>query len=318
MEYKRKAKAKRREIHDHRDSLRVIAKEAGWQEVGAAMQSTRWQLPEAKMGKSIPHTYAQEYDIKRFMRWIATRLSVQYAIKSEIQCYYDASTHRILVAANDSFDMGTLEQHVHTVPLVHFFENVLKVPFPIGFAKTKKEKLNRQKRHGEQLGVLSQIALTNTQENWTQVRFEVVPYDNTELHAEQRILRYLRGQAEVGERAKQLLMADAVAVYKEYGLVMLRPELLGGIKRPCLACTHACFTPYDRVKVNSGLFWDTISATGSLEQVALAELVNAIKIQYKVNRTLAGDQEEGILETEEIDSESEDEDDFCFRLLRKL
>lgn len=287
--------------------LEKKAEEAGWTRLGHVRQDTRW-LPKTGANVSKPHVYEEEYDIKRFMRWIASYLSAKYNIGSEVQCYYDIRTRRILVAANKDSDISTLASQISTRLLRLFLLEVAFEPFPIGSGKTVKELTKRQIRHGKKLSRLSDMAMISKGIDLSKVRLCVVPRisDVDSLHAEQRILHYLRGEAEDES-------------------LMLQPQLLGGIKRPCFVCAHACFAPGDRANVHPGLLWDTKSATCKLEQSAIEDIVGAMQDEPKVYRTWAskaGAKRAGAkrvgAETEEIDSESEDEADFYPRLLGKL
>ena len=291
------------------------AEEAGWKRLGHVVQDTRW-LPPTGANVSKPHVYEKEYDIKRFMRWIASYLSAKYSIGSEVQCYYEASTRRILVAANKDSDIRTLESQVNKRLLRLFLLDVALEPFPIGSGKAAKELKKRQIRHGEELSRLSDMAIKGKGIDLSKVRLCVVPCipGVDSLHAEQRILHCLRGEAE-GGRMKDMVDKDVLAVDDRSGGLMLRPRLLGGIKRPCFVCAHACFTPGDRVNVHPGLLWDTKSATCKLEQSSVEDIVGAMQGQPTVYRTQT---HKAGVETEEVDSESGDENNFYPRLLEEL
>lgn len=282
--------------------LEKKAEEARWTRLGSVRQDTRW-LPPTGANVSKPHVYEEEYDIKRFMRWIASYLSAKYNIGSEVQCYYEASARKILVSANKSSDISTLASYVNGRLLSLFLIDVAFEPSPIGSGKTVKELTKRQIRHGEELSRLCDTSFKIKGVNLSKVRLWVVPRisDVGSLHAEQRILHYLRGKAEDES-------------------LMLQPQLLGGIKRPCFVCAHACFAPGDRANVHPGLLWDTKSATRKLEQSAVEDIVGAMQDEPKVYRTWASEAgaKRAGAGTEEIDSESEDEADFYPRLLGKL
>ena len=278
-------------------SLGKKAEEAKWTRLGNVQQNTRW-LPPTGAKVSKPHVYAEEYDLKRLMRWIASYLSARYNIGSEVQCYYDISKRRIVVAANDNSDIEKLKSMVDNMSLADVFNNALIQQIPIGLYATT-PRASQGRRHWGELKKLANIAQKSMGErDWSKVSFYVVPRirGGRSSHAEQRILRCLRGEAENGS-------------------LMLRPELLGGIKRPCFACAHACFTSDDRKNVHPGLFWDTMSATDMLEQSANEDIAEAMQGQPEVYRTLISRTGK---ETEEIDSESEDEEDFYSRVLGKL
>lgn len=278
-------------------SLGKKAKEAGWKKQGNVQQDTRW-LPPTRANVSKPHVYEEEYDIKRFMRWIASYLSAKYDIGSEVQCYYDISTRRIVVAANDNSDIKKLQSTVNNMSLADVFNYDIIRQIPRGLYGTT-PKASQGRRHWEELRKLADSAKKRMRErDLPKVSLYVVPCicGVRSLHAEQRILHYLRGVAEDES-------------------LMLQPQLLGGIKRPCFVCAHACFAPDDRANVHPGLLWDTKSATGMLEQSVVEDIVGAMQGQPTVYKTQPREAGE---ETEEIDSESEGEADFYPRLLGKL
>lgn len=288
MDYKAKSE---------KHSLGQKAEEAGWKQQGCVRQDMRW-LPSTGANVSKPHVYEEEYDIKRFMRWIASYLSAKYNIGSEVQCYYDIRTSRIVVAANDNSDITKLQLKVNNKPLAEVFNNDLIQQIPMGlYAITPKALQGR--RHWEELNKLADSAKKRKGErDLSKVFFYVVPCIRgvRSLHAEQRILHYLREEAEDES-------------------LMLQPQLLGGIKRPCFVCAHACFAPGDRANVHPGLLWDTMSATGMLEQSAIEDIAETMQGNPEVYRTLMRRTRK---ETEDVGSESEDEEDFYSRVLGKL
>lgn len=297
-------------------SLGEVAEKAGWIQVGYVAQNTRYQLPDNEMRESAHHMYAEECDSKRFMRWIATYLSANYNISSEVQCYHEQTTCRILVAANENSDLKILESGLHRMRLVDFFKKVSKEPVAIKSSRTSETLKARQLRQGKELKRLADMAGKSKNVTWSSYSFFVVPPIRgvSSLHAEQRILHYLREEA-IGWRKDDLLDEDegAMTVDERSGKLMLRPELLGGIKRPCFICAHACFTPYDRNKVHPGLLWDTKCAGGILDDDAYEDTKEAIKKHRAVykSRTECG-------EAEDVDSESESEEEFYPRILRRL
>lgn len=216
-----------------------------------------------------------------------------------MQCYHEKSTCKILVAANENSDIMKLKSMVHEMPLIRFFQEVSEEQNPFKLGVTKDPLGDRQIRHWQELNKLSDMANQSEEVTWSEYSFFVVPCISgvRSLHAEQRILHYLRGEAE----DKSL---------------MLQPQFLGGgIKRPCFACAHACFAPGDRANVHPGLLWDRQSATCKLEQSAVKDIVGAMKDQpivYRTQTRMIG------VATEYVDSESEDEEEFYPRLLGKL
>lgn len=148
--------------------LRNKAEEAGWKRLGHAQQNTRW-LPPTGAIVSKPHVYEEEYDIKRFMRWIATQLSAKYNIKSEVQCYYEISERRIVVAANENVDIMKLRKEVNGKSLAYFFENVLNAPIPGNYCG--KAYAWRGQRHTDELQKLFGIANESTEVDWSEVFF---------------------------------------------------------------------------------------------------------------------------------------------------
>ena len=297
MDYKIEREERNKAIRKFKGHLGKAASKAGWEKLGSVAQNTRW-LPPTRAKVSEPHVYAEEDDLKRLMRWIASYLSARYNIGSEVQCYYDISTRRIVVAANDNSDIEKLKSMVGNMSLAAVFNDVSIQQIPIGLYATT-PKASQGQRHWEELKKLANIAKKSMGERGlSKVSFYVVPCIRgvRSLHAEQRILCCLRGEAENGS-------------------LMLRPELLGGIKRPCFACAHACFTSDDRKNVHSGLFWDTMSATDMLEQSANEDIAEAMQGQPEVYRTLISRTRK---ETEDVGSESEDEDNFYSRVLGKL
>lgn len=294
-----------------RGHINAIAKAMGWNEHGnpSAPVSHRWESPNSVVSQS--HEFPEEHDIHRFLRWIATRLSKYYGINSEIQCYYDTSSGRILVAANSSEDLKQLRV-INNMTLRSFFEQSSQYSSPgtlpqgTGAMAAQKRRINRHMGH---VKGISQFGLKKNDNRLEQIKFMVLSnlFLKENVHAEQRILDYFRKRAEGGQGAgadelKKMDKAGAIAVKRDNGKIFLRPELLGGIKRPCLACAIACFTPDDLNKIHAGLLWPSKSAIECMVQEEFNKLLEEIISKRTTYKTAAGNGS-----TESYDSDSEDE-----------
>lgn len=297
-----------------RGHINAIAEAVGWTELGnpSAPVSHRWESPNDVVSQS--HEFPEEHDIHRFLRWIATRLSKYYGINSEIQCYYDTSSGRILVAANSSGDLRQLRV-INNMTLRSFFEQSSQYSSPgtlprgTGAMAAQKKRIIR---HMSQMQGISQFALEQGDDRLNQIKFMVIPnhLHKTNVHAEQRILDYFRERAEGGQEAgtdganelEEMKKAGAIAVNEHNGKIYLRSELLGGIKRPCLACAIACFTPDDLKTIHTGMLWPSKSAIECMEPEEFVKLLQEITFKHMSYKTAAGNGS-----TERYDSDSEDE-----------
>lgn len=272
------------------DFLPIAVEAAGWQKLGGANQNTRYQAPTHI--KSEPHAFPEEYDIHRFLRWLSTWLKYRYEVESEIQCYYDTSTRRILVAANKNSDIHKLSAKLcrdtrKTMKLHELFKSISvrmeTLAKKINVKNNADAKKERVMRHLQHMAVLSQ---GDNSDRDGDITLFVIPAKDygCDLHAEQRILHYLRKEAQPkGEETDgavnklgQMVTAGAIAIDGK-NRIKLRPELLGGIKRPCLACAFACFTREDFECVHPGLLWLTKAATQHLPPDVVVELLERIR-----------------------------------------
>lgn len=240
--------------------------------------------------------YSEGEDIHRFLRWFATSLAARYGIQCEIQCYYDTSNGCIVISANQVSEIAKLAQHT---------------PMPYG-SLTK-----RQRRHLQHLSNLyflnDQLNTEDAQDPLDQLNTEDAqgPLDQLQLlvvgdptvrdcHAEQRILNYFEN---MGDDLRQRLIDHETVKTAPDGSLKLRPELLGGLRRACFACSYACFLDEDRQNVHPGPFWPTKSAVIKMKEPDLQRLRQGILDDSLTFATLTDD----LTITYDYDTDSEDD-----------
>jgi len=209
---------------------------------------------EGSPGKRRRRKYNANEEIKRYLRHCAAALKLNYKLDSEIQCYYDDEDKVVYVAANYPNDENKISE-IEGKPisecsavLEHSLKEInesiaeydsspiwsrFKVKLLDTFFANKKDKpLLRRLRHA----LTCPAALSGA-------KFRIAKSSKTDiprLHAERKILYYLRSQ-----KNKEDFFLD--------------PLRLGGIRRPCFVCSALCFA--DMSKVRPGPCW--ISDAGS-------------------------------------------------------
>lgn len=99
------------------------------------------------------------------------------------------------------------------------------------------------------------------------------------MHAEQRILRYLQS----GSQEEITAMVNAQVLKRENDEDMtkeslrLNPQFLGGLRRCCLACARACFTKEDYDSYKPGPLWVSHSALDYLKPGDIVNIIDAIR-----------------------------------------
>lgn len=259
--------------------------------------------------------YTKEEDIHRFMRWISTYIADVYNIKNEVQCYFLPSKQQILAATNIENKEMRNWNDTNLEGLYSLYNTIKKKKRCSQFERDKK--MNRRKRRGKSLSwkkrrgerIRNDRHLTHlgrlrsvegAEEIFSNIKLSYVnKIGSKPQHAEQRILDYLNYMPEGNN---ELLISGEVVLDVD-GSLKLRPELLGGLRRSCFACAHACFANQDLgSKVYLGPLWPTKSAIAHMNVKDFRSMLEDIRrIPTYVSKL-------GENITTEHDSESSDED----------
>lgn len=233
-------------------------------------------------GARNPREYMEAEDIHRFLRWFATFLSVKYEITGEIQCYYDRSSRQILVSTNLSGEISRLGKRLGNVG----------TDYEAG-------KTNRQKRHMRHMYRIHRN-LVQSGHAFGEISIRIVGDIGIEnAHAEQRILNFLRQEP----MERQAAMLEAGALVPDGGELWLDPKYLGGIRRCCFACAHACIAPAYRDAIHPGAFWDTRASGVYMDGESIVSAVEGIRAEAGTHVTIQGNRA-----TTECDTDSEAEE----------
>lgn len=247
---------------------------------------------ESSEGKRERRQYGEGEDIRRFLRWFSTFLSVQYQISGEVQCYYDISRKIIFVSTNDSREL----------------RRIGRLPFP----PYRHPSTPREKRHLKHWGNMAKLLFKEEEpyrsilQMLDEVIFQMVPDQvPSGTHAEQRILRYLESES---EEIREGLLASG-AVEDEDGRMKLKPEYLGGLRRACFACSYACHSDAGRARIHPGPLWPS---KASLAVMETPDILRAIRGIAEAEPTFATFEDAKITLDHDTDSEDEDLDMNAF------
>jgi len=202
-------------------------------------------------GIHYPHSF-RETPYRQVGRWLSSALADQSGISGEIQCYFDEASHELLIATNEDKDLDALRS-------ISYLPSKPKHCPPKAHLKRRRErhmrKLHKVLRRLEKdelvyppEGHFSEKQAQEQNEIYRDIYFNYpvrfigqISAHAQNLHAEQRILEYLRG----------------IPPKKD---LLLDPSRLGGLRRPCLACASIIFKPED-AKRYAGPFWNSKPAT---------------------------------------------------------
>lgn len=263
------------------------------------LQAMYGEVPEHQ-GIRGEREYSAEEDIHRFLRWVATDISVAYGTKQEIQCYYDKTKKRILVGANSDNDIEKLVgRKQHSVSLD-----------------------KRQIRHLEHLRRFQQIVLEmiNNKEILENPVEECQAVTNGPdgLHAEQRILKYIeslpKDELELSEMIRRGVVKLETDKTTNKERIRLDPQFLGGLRRCCMACKNACFSEKDSSDYRPGPVWPSDNA---LAQMQPADRVRLLEDIRENSETYVTGKERGRV-TDKVDTDSETEDTGLEEMIPKV
>jgi len=199
-------------------------------------------------GIRFPHSF-RDTPHRQVARWFASALSDNSGISGEIQCYFDEASHELLVATNkrsEYADLASVDTLTDT-PMQEYSKPHIARRRERHMRKLAE--VDRRLRAGEMVygpeSGLTPEQIQELQNAYQDIYFNYTvhflpPGATADLHAEQRILEYLRSTTGNND-------------------LLLDPARLGGLRRPCLACASRVFSPADAARY-AGPYWDTDSA----------------------------------------------------------
>lgn len=242
--------------------------------------------------------YIDDEAIKRYLRHCAAALAINFGIEDEIQCYYHDDDKAVYVATNNDADSGLSEINGMKISdcsavLEHSLREINEYMAdndnsPI-WSRFKAKLIDTLLSNRKAKPLLRRLGHALTcPAPLRDATFKVMEniYGIQGLHAERKILYYLRSQ-------------------KENNNTYLDPLRLGGIRRPCFICSALCFA--DMSQVRPGPVWVSSAASTPRDILEMFLILDAIRNRNYITYVSESD---GNLTTGN-DTESEGSESEC-------
>jgi len=248
-------------------------------------------------GIRYPHSF-RDTPYRQVARWFASALSDNSGISGEIQCYFDEESHELLISTNKAHEMEALSKirKVTSEPLQRYSKAYMqrrRERHMRNFNEVARRLAEGEMVYGSHSGLSDEAALEQQRiyrDIYSySVRF-IPPGAFEDLHAEQRILEYLRERTHNNE-------------------LLLDPTRLGGLRRPCLACAWRIFPDEDARQI-AGPYWDSNSAVAQWASRDLVLEDADAGTHVTASKAGSGPEDPIYVLHYDADSDSDDEDDL--------
>jgi len=204
----------------------------GWAERGKKSDPKIDKMYDSTDQVSEQRSYAGDREVQA-LRWLSTVVfaNADFAKGEEIQAYYDKATDQVILSSNKNAVNNKLKEYLKTPDAIKKLRDAM--------GGTERERRHYDKLVGREEARAEQQAIVDAILKGQFVVPDNLPKDQGDLHAERRIERHLGGRP----------LDDTDQGY------------LGGVKRPCAACTFALNLVG---KARSGPLWPSRSALGGL------------------------------------------------------